>query len=290
MRLDVWVERHMPGMSRSRIQALIRSGHVSAKGLSLKAHRKVTPELEVRVEIPAATPTELIAEPIPLDIIHEDGDIIVVNKPAGLVVHPAAGHTSGTLVNALLCHCRDLAGIGGELRPGIVHRLDRDTSGVMVVAKNESAMLALARQFRTREVEKEYLALVHGRLRPPSGTMDRAIGRSPRNRKKMSTRVSVGRQAITHYETLEILTDVSWVRLRIETGRTHQIRVHLTDRGCPVVGDTTYGRRRTALPATRQMLHAASLSLVHPRTAQRMAFTAPLPADMAAVIAAARSA
>jgi 23S rRNA pseudouridine1911/1915/1917 synthase len=240
--------------------------------------------MEVGVDIPPPVTPELLPEAIPLDILHEDADIIVVNKPAGLVVHPAAGHASGTLVNALLAHCPDLTGIGGEKRPGIVHRLDRDTTGVMVAAKNEVALRALVNQFRHRQVTKEYLALVWGHLAPPSGRAETLIGRSSRDRKKMSATPSSGRPAVTVYRTLEVFAGTSLLSVAIETGRTHQIRVHMAYLGHPVVGDAPYGRqRRDVLPVpvpARQMLHAFRLGLKHPRTGKDLTFEAPMPEDM----------
>jgi 23S rRNA pseudouridine1911/1915/1917 synthase len=209
------------------------------------------------------------------------------------VVHPAAGHAAGTLVNALLYHCRDLAGIGGELRPGIVHRLDRDTSGALVVAKNESALRDLVRQFKARQVRKEYLALVWGQPRPAAGRVETLIGRSPRDRKKMSAQPKSGRPAVTLYETLENLGPAALLRVRIETGRTHQIRVHLAHLGHPVVGDREYGHKRPAplpAPVPRQMLHAERLSCVHPRTGGLLVFSAPVPPDMQTLLAALRRA
>jgi 23S rRNA pseudouridine1911/1915/1917 synthase len=274
----------VPDLSRSRIQSLIRSGHIRLKGQPAKPSQKLSRAVEVSIEIPEPVASELLPEAIPLDILYEDADMIVVNKPAGLVVHPAAGHASGTLVNALLAHCPDLTGIGGEKRPGIVHRLDRDTTGVIVVAKHEVALRALMNQFRHRQVAKEYLALVWGQLSPPSGRAETLIGRSSRDRKKMSATPSSGRPAITVYRTLETFKAASLLSVVIETGRTHQIRVHMAFLGHPVVGDAQYGRsRRDALPIPvpgRQMLHAFHLGLKHPQTGKDLTFEAPMPIDM----------
>jgi 23S rRNA pseudouridine1911/1915/1917 synthase len=207
--------------------------------------------------------------------------MIVINKPAGLVVHPAVGNETGTLVNALLHHCQDLTGIGGEKRPGIVHRLDKDTSGVMVVAKNEKAMNELARQFKERETAKEYLTIVWGIPYGKRGTIETTIGRHPIHRKKMAANVRNGREAVSHYEVLEALGEAALVQIKIETGRTHQIRVHMAHIKSPVIGDTVYGRgRASTIKADRQMLHAAKLSLNHPISGKRMTFEAPLPEDM----------
>jgi len=283
-RLDAWLSLVEPDLSRARIQDLIRSGHIALNGKPTKPSQSLQTGQEIQIDIPPPVEVELKPEAIPLDILFEDSDLIVLNKPAGLVVHPAVGHASGTLVNALLAHCSDLAGIGGEKRPGIVHRLDRDTTGVMVVAKNEKTMRALTSQFKLRETTKEYLALVWGHLNPPAGRTETLIGRNPHDRKKMCTKPTVGRTAITHYETIKIFADTSLLRIRIETGRTHQIRVHMAFLGHSIVGDPQYGRpRRDSLPVPvppRQMLHAAKLSFTHPATEKKLVFEAPLPQDM----------
>ena len=282
-RLDVWLSAQLPELSRARVQALIRSGHITADGRHVKPHHKLAAQAELAVAIPAPAPVALTPEALPLDVLYEDADIIVVNKPAGLVVHPAAGHASGTLVNALLAHCGDLAGIGGELRPGIVHRLDRDTSGAMVVAKHDAAMQHLVAQFKQRRVQKEYMAVVWGVPRARKGRAETLIGRSPHDRKKMSARPATGRPAVTTYEVTEVFPLAAALRVKIETGRTHQIRVHLAYLGHPVVGDTQYGRRRQSpwpIEVHRQMLHAERLAFVHPRRHQPVAFVAPLPQDM----------
>jgi 23S rRNA pseudouridine1911/1915/1917 synthase len=245
--------------------------------------------MTVEVDVPRPTAVELVPQPIPLEVLHEDGDIIVVNKQAGLVVHPAAGHPDGTLVNALLNHCGDLQGIGGELRPGIVHRLDRDTSGVLVAAKNQAAQQSLVDQFKAGRVEKVYLALVTGAPSPPCGTVETLIGRSRHDRKKMSARPASGRKAVTHYETLETFDGVSLLKVCIDTGRTHQIRVHMAHLRHPVLGDRQYGSRRAAASAPRQMLHARRLAFTHPRHGGRMECRAPVPSDMQAVMEALRS-
>ena len=266
------------------MQALIRDGCVAAPGHArLDAAHKVRAGLSVEVTIPAPATVCVAPEPIPLVIAYEDADLVVVNKPPGLVVHPAPGHASGTLVNALLHHCRDLAGIGSELRPGIVHRLDRDTSGLIVVAKTEAAMQSLGRQFRRRSVVKRYAAAVHGLPRPLRGTIDAPIGRSPSDRKRMSTRARKGREALTTYRVVAAVGPCSLVRLHIATGRTHQIRVHMAHAGFPIVGDAQYGRpaldRALPSPPARQMLHAESLAIDHPTTGRRMRFLAPWPDD-----------
>lgn len=285
-RLDVWLSENIEDLSRSRLQELIRDGWVRVNGKTSKPNAGLKIGDQVEVTIPDAVPVELIAEPIPLAVLYEDADIIVINKQAGLVVHPAAGHPSGTLVNALLHHCQDLRGIGGELRPGIVHRLDRDTTGVLIAAKHQAAYEALAAMFKSRVVTKEYRALVWGVPRPDKGRIETLIGRSRHDRKRMSTQTDHGRPAVTWYETLETRGPISMVSLRIETGRTHQIRVHMIHRHCPIVGDPEYGLRHPReLPILpqRQMLHAARLALQHPIARRPMVFDAPIPADMRAV-------
>jgi 23S rRNA pseudouridine1911/1915/1917 synthase len=284
-RLDVFLAG-VSGLSRARIQRLIADGHVLVAGRPQKPRHRVSAGETVQLRIPPTTPLDLVPEAIPLDILHEDDDLIVLNKPAGMVVHPGAGRTSGTLVHALLAHCRTLPGIGGAERPGIVHRLDRDTSGVLVVAKTEAAHQSLSRQFRARVVKKRYLALVHGEVRRDAGRIEAAIGRREHDRKRMGVRERGGRQARTAYQVIRRLPGRTVLALDLETGRTHQIRVHLSHIGHPVVGDQVYGgrreRRRTASEeprAERQMLHAWRLGFHHPRTGRWLEFTAPLPDD-----------
>jgi 23S rRNA pseudouridine1911/1915/1917 synthase len=288
-RLDAWLARSHPGISRARWQELIRGGHVTVGGQPRKANYSLVAGDTAVAVIPPAIPVEVTAEDIALEILHEDADIIVINKPPRLVVHPAPGHASGTLVNALLHHCHDLSGIGGEIRPGIVHRLDQDTSGALVVAKNETAMLNLAAQFKNRATRKEYIAMVWGTPQPPSGIIRTTIGRDPVHRQKMSTRSTRGRDAVSRYRVMKTLDPASLVAVTIETGRTHQIRVHLAHLKHPVVGDLVYGRKNPpALPApvTRQLLHAWKLSFTHPRTGEPMTLEAPWPDDIKNLIAA----
>ncbi len=285
-RLDAWLAARHPHMSRARWQELIKAGRVTLGGLIRKPGYSVAVGDQAEAIIPPPVPVDLIPEAIALNILHEDADMIVLNKPPGIVVHPAPGHASGTLVNALLHHCSDLAGIGGEKRPGIVHRLDRDTSGVLVVAKNGEAMLQLARQFKDRETRKEYAALVWGTPAPAVGTIRAPIGRDPVHRQKMSVRSPHGRDAVTHYQTIRAVGPLALLTLRIETGRTHQIRVHLAHIRHPVVGDPVYGLKRPPLltmPVARQMLHAWRLTLRHPRHGQTMTFEAPWPNDFRAL-------
>lgn len=284
MRLDVWLNRQISDLSRSRIQSLIRSGHITSEGKRTSAHTLTRDGMAVNVDIPDPEPIELVPEEISLDVLYEDKDLIVVNKPAGLVVHPAAGHRRGTLVNALLYHCRDLEGVGGELRPGIVHRLDKDTSGVMVIAKNDRSMDRLSASFKNREVRKEYQAIVHGIPRDGQGVVETRIGRSRHDRKKMSASSPSGRNAVTRYSVIETFKDVALLEVHIETGRTHQIRVHMAHIGHYVVGDKQYGNSRKdrslGFEVHRQMLHSHMLAFRHPSDDREVICRAPLPADM----------
>lgn len=288
-RLDACLARLAPEHSRARWQALIADGRVRLNDqVATKARIAVVAGDAIDYEIPEPTPTRLIPEDRPIDVVFEDDEMLVLNKPPGWVVHPGPGHTDGTLVHALLHHCPDLKGIGGEVRPGIVHRLDRDTSGLLVVAKSELAHRRLVEMFKERSVRKEYVAIVFGRPEPERGVIRTLIGRSDSNRQKMSAKAEHGRMAVTHYEVVESDGRISLVRLRIETGRTHQIRVHMTHIGYPIVGDAMYGARKQeskALGATRQMLHAETLALSHPITGQDLEFFAPMPADMRKVVA-----
>jgi len=291
-RLDRFLTAQIPDYSRSQIQRLIEGGHVTHS-----RHRRVKPNNDIRegdvigVELPEAQASTAQPENLPIDILYDDADVVVVNKPAGMVVHPAAGNASGTLVNALLHHVKDLSGIGGEVRPGIVHRLDKGTSGVMVIAKNDDAHKELARQFHDREVEKEYVALAWGLVQQRK-RINAAIGRDPANRVKMSTRAGRARHAVTRVTWSRDLKGVTLVRVAIATGRTHQIRVHLSAIGHPIVGDALYGgvHRRVPHPLravtklTRPFLHAERLAFIHPRTRERLEFTAPLPKDLEAVL------
>ncbi len=278
-RLDTFIARRCPELSRSHARRLIDEGLVSVNGRQAKPSERVTAGISVSVTIPPPERIDLASEAIPLTIIYQDGDIIVLDKPAGLTVHPAPGHTSGTLVNALLAACPDLRGIAGTLRPGIVHRLDKDTSGLMVVAKNDRAQRALQRQLKEREVRKTYLALVKGVPAPREGTIEAPIGRHPKNRKKMAV-VADGREATTRYRVREEIESGKYSLLEVEpvTGRTHQIRVHLAAIGHPVVGDATYGRRSDAIG--RQFLHAHKLAFAMPLGGRTVEFQSPLPADL----------
>ena len=299
-RLDRFLVSALPDRSRSHIQRLIAEGHVSIRSPVREkrgARQDAKPNLllhdgdRVTVDAPDPTPTETIREALPLDIVYQDADLLVVNKAAGMVVHPAAGHASGTLVNALLHHVTDLSGIGGELRPGIVHRLDRGTSGLMVIAKHDAAHQELARQFRDREVEKEYIALVWGVVQA-GRRIDASIGRDPSNRQRMSARAKHAREAVTRITRARHLPGLTLCQVAIHTGRTHQIRVHLGAIGHPIVGDPLYGgvhRRvrgdvRAVQRLERPFLHAARLVFTHPGDGRRMEFTAPLPDDLREVL------
>ena len=290
LRLDNFLTALLPDHSRSQIQRLIKEGHLRGPGAG-KASSVVHTGQEFEMDIPDPAPATPEAEDLPLRIIFQDSDVVVLDKPAGMVVHPAAGHSGGTLVNALLHHVKDLSGVGGELRPGIVHRLDRGTSGLMVVAKNDRAHQELSRQFRDREVDKEYIALVWGTVQA-GRRIDAAIGRDPAQRQKMSTRARRARSAVTRVTYAHHLEGVSLLHVAIATGRTHQIRVHLSGIGHPIVGDATYGgvhRRtgpnlRSVLRLERPFLHSARLAFTHPGDSRRVEFDSPLPPDLQSVL------
>ena len=283
-RLDVTLVRHIPELSRSYAQRLIEDGQVLVDGTVRKANYKLRGGEEIACTVPPAEEIEIRAEAIPLDVLYEDEDMIVINKPRGMVVHPAAGVASGTLVNALLYHCKDLSGINGALRPGIVHRLDKDTSGVMVAAKNDMAHHFLARQIRDKEARREYRAIVHGNIVPRAGVITGDIGRHPTDRKKMAIVRENGKPATTHFEVLERFGAYTYVACCLETGRTHQIRVHMTSIGHPLVGDAKYTAKKNPFAIAGQALHSLTLSLSHPRTGEEMAFKARLPADMEEIL------
>lgn len=272
------------GVPRAQARRWIDLGHVRLNAAACRASQKVREGDVLETAPPAPAETDVVAEAIPLAVLHEDADVIVVDKPAGLVVHPAPGHPGGTLVNALLHHCRDLGGIGGELRPGIVHRLDKGTSGVMVVAKNDAALAGLASQWKRHSIERVYRALVRGLPSAGEGRVERAIGRHRTDRKRMSVVTTRGREARTAYRVIERFPKAGcvWLEIRPETGRTHQIRVHLASAGLPILGDPVYGRAsEPGVVIERPALHAALLGFDHPRSGQRLRFEAPLPEDLA---------
>ena len=279
-RLDVFLSLQKKEISRSRLKKLIVEGLVKVNGLVRPVSYKIREGDQVTVQIPAPVPLNTIAEPIQLDIIFEDKYLLALNKPPGIVVHPAPGHYTGTLVNALLNHCKDLPGIGGIERPGIVHRLDKDTSGLVLVAKTDGSHKNLAAQFKKREIHKEYLAIVKGNVKKDQGLIHATIGRHKVHRKKMDTRTSNGREASTEYQVIHRCKDWSYVKLWPKTGRTHQIRVHLASIHHPVIGDQLYGRKSPNLKMSRQALHAHRLELQHPILDSILSFKAPLPSDI----------
>lgn len=303
-RIDRWLADSLPDRSRTEIQRWIKEGRIAVAGAPAKANLRLAEGQLITIDIPAApaAPT-VMAEDFPLSIVYEDDDLLVIDKPAGMVVHPAPGHSAGTLVNAVLHHCPDIAGVGGERRPGIVHRLDKETSGLIVVAKHDSAHRNLQSQFKARTIYKEYLALLEGRLHPDHGRITAPIGRHPVDRKRMAvlapdlaTGRSEGRAAVTDFQVLEVYTapvygrstslaTFSFVKAVLHTGRTHQIRVHFAWLQHPVVGDTVYGFKTPRLPLARQFLHAHRLRLRLPSTGEEREFVAPLPADLAEVLA-----
>lgn len=289
MRVDVFLARKRSGLSRSYIQKLIRQGKVTVNGAQVRPSQRVKQNDKIVMQVPE--PVELKVEPenIFLDIFYEDEDVLVVNKPRGMVVHPAEGNYSGTLVNALLFHCRDLSGINGILRPGIVHRLDKDTSGLLMVAKNDKSHLCLAEQLKERRVKRFYLALVHGNVKKDAGIVEAPVGRDPKNRQKMAVTWCNSRPARTRYKVLERLSNYTLLKLKLDTGRTHQIRVHMKYIGHPIVGDPKYGLLCPHFNLNGQFLHAAVLGFFHPRTKAYLEFTAPLPDELSNLLKKLRS-
>ncbi len=285
-RLDKILAQHLPEFSRSRMQQLIGQGQVSAGGETITdASRKVKSGETYILTVPPPESSELASTEIALNIIFEDKHFLVIDKPAGMTVHPAPGHYTDTLVNALLAHCGDsLSGIGGVMRPGIVHRIDKDTSGLLVVAKNDAAHKHLAEQLAERTLKRQYIAIVKGIPTPAIGTIDANIARSNTNRKKMAVVKSGGRASVTHYKVEEMFESAALVRCTLETGRTHQIRVHLGHKGYPIIGDQVYGRKGKTFDFPRQALHAAMLTLIHPKTGKQMEFLSPIPQDMQELI------
>lgn len=284
LRLDVFLAAQLKELSRSYIQRLIGDAHITVNGKPAKANYKLHIADEVEMCIPPAEILTAKPENIPLDIIYEDEHIIVVNKPRGMVVHPAAGNESGTLVNALLYHCTDLSGINGTIRPGIVHRLDKDTSGVMVAAKTDKAHASLAFQIKNRIASRRYLAIVHGNIREEQGIINAPIGRDPNDRQKMAVTFTNSKQAVTNFRVLQRFGDYSFVECKLLTGRTHQIRVHMAYIGHPVAGDPKYGPQRPHFNIAGQALHSTELMLNHPVLEKKMIFSAPLPEDMQEII------
>lgn len=277
-RIDVYIAEYKEELSRSRVQKLIENGLVTVNGKAVKSNYKLRKGDILEVEIPDPEPLEIEAEDIPLDIIYEDKDVVIVNKPQGMVVHPAPGHYSGTLVNALMYHCKDdLSGINGQMRPGIVHRIDKDTSGVLMIAKSDAAHNSLAQQLAVHSITRKYYAVVCGNIKEDSGTVDKPIGRNPKDRKKMAV-VQGGRRAVTHYRVLERFGGkYTLIEAQLETGRTHQIRVHMASLGHPLLGDTVYGSEKQPFKLQGQVLHAKVLGFNHPSDGRYVEFESPLP-------------
>ena len=281
-RVDSFLAAQTEGLTRSTAARLLEEGHVTAEGKPLAKNYRLRGGETIFVEQPDPVETAVTAQDIPLDVVYEDDDVIVVNKPAGLVVHPAPGHPDGTLVNALLHHCGEsLSGIGGEKRPGIVHRIDRDTSGLIIAAKNDAAHLGLSAQLADHSLARTYECLVVGKLREDSGTVDAPIARHATDRKKMAVRPD-GRRAVTHWEVVARYESITHVRCRLETGRTHQIRVHMAYIGHPILGDTVYGAHKSVSGLTGQCLHAVGLQFTHPRTGEKITLTCDLPEEFQA--------
>ncbi|MBS3899089.1 MAG: RluA family pseudouridine synthase [Dethiobacter sp.] len=288
-RLDAVAAKLADNLSRSRVQKLIEQSLVLVDGVPQKANYRLRTGQLVEISLPDVTPTVVAAEEIALNILYEDEDLLVIDKPKGLVVHPAAGHLSGTLVNALLYHCDDLSGISGEARPGIVHRLDKDTSGVLLVAKNDRAHRNLSEQFKEHSITREYVAIVQGNVALASGSIDAPIARHPRERKKMSVApASKGRRAVTHFSVLEQFDGYTYLACSLETGRTHQIRVHLASIGHPVVGDPLYGYKRKQVKLAGQALHARLLGFIHPTSGVPLEFCSDPPAEFVELLGALR--
>ena len=278
-RLDAFLASSLDELTRSQATRLIESGAVTVNGKAVSKSYKLAGGEEVAVTLPAPEPVEAVAQDIPLDVVYEDADVIVVNKPSGMVVHPAPGHADGTLVNALLYHCAgSLSGVGGALRPGIVHRIDRDTSGLIIAAKNDAAHRFLSAQLADHTLARTYECIVVGTLREDSGTVDAPIARHPTDRKRMAV-VQGGRPAVTHWEVIARCPGFTHVRCRLETGRTHQIRVHMAYLGHPILGDTVYGAKKEVAGLTGQCLHAVGLRFLHPRTHKAVELSCPLPEE-----------
>lgn len=278
IRIDRCLSEKCPQLSRSYIQKLLKDGRICVNGRPVKANYKVQERDQILLSLPELKDPDILPEEIPLDILYEDEDVLVVNKPKDMVVHPSAGHTEGTLVNAVLAHCKgNLSGINGVMRPGIVHRIDKDTTGALLICKNDEAHRDLAEQLKEHTIRRRYRAIVAGNLKEDEGTVDAPIGRHPVDRKKMAINHKNGKEAVTHYRVLERFGNATYIECRLETGRTHQIRVHMSSLGHPLLGDETYGPFKNPYHLQGQALHAMILGFVHPRTGAYMEFTAPLP-------------
>lgn len=277
-RLDKYLSMQMPNVTRSFLQKLIKEGWVTINGHPAKAKDKLKEKQEITVNIPPAQNTDIVPENISLDILYEDDDILIINKPKGMVVHPSAGHISGTLVNAVLYHCKDsLSGIHGEIRPGIVHRIDKDTTGSLVVCKNDESHLCVAEQIKHHSIQRIYRGIVSGNFKEAQGRIEGNIGRHPKDRKKMAVVSAGGKAAVTHFTLLEQWKSAAYMEFRLETGRTHQIRVHMASIGHPLLGDTVYGNPKNPYHLTGQALHAMTIGLKHPKTGEYLEVSAPLP-------------
>lgn len=277
-RIDKFLGGTLEGLSRSYIQKLLKEGNITVDSKAVKANYKLSEGNQIEVLIPDPEILDVLPEDIPLDILYEDDDILIVNKPKGMVVHPAPGHPNHTLVNAVMYHCgANLSGINGVIRPGIVHRIDQNTTGSLLVCKNDHAHQILAEQLKEHSITRRYHAIVHGNLKADTGTVNASIGRHPTDRKKMSTKASNGRHAVTHYKVLERFGNYTYIECELETGRTHQIRVHMASIGHPILGDDVYGPAKCPFHLEGQTLHAKVLGIVHPTTGEYMEFDAPLP-------------
>ncbi len=277
-RLDLFLTEVLSDLTRSRIQKLITDDNIRVNNKGIRSNYKLRVHDEICVEIPDAKETELKAEQIPLEIVYEDDCMLVVNKPQGMVVHPAAGNYSGTLVNALMAHCGGrLSGINGEIRPGILHRIDKDTSGLLMVAKNDKAHLGLSSQIKEHSLTREYLALVHGKIKEEKGTIDAPIGRDEKDRKRMTITQKNSKNAVTHFFVVERFDKYTFIRCRLETGRTHQIRVHMSKNGHPIVGDPVYGAKKEEFKLNGQLLHAHMIGFIHPENGEYMEFSCKIP-------------
>lgn len=277
-RVDKFLSMMMPEQSRSYLQKIIKEGSVLVNGNPVKASYRMDAEDEVVIDLPELKEPEILAEDIPLDILYEDADLLMVNKPKGMVVHPSAGHQSGTLVNAVMYHCRDqLSGINGVMRPGIVHRIDKDTTGALVICKNDFAHNHVAEQLKVHSITRKYRAIVHGVIKEEEGTVDAPIGRHPIERKKMAVNEKNGKRAVTHYRVLKRFANHTYIECQLETGRTHQIRVHMAHLHHPILGDTVYGPEKNPYHLEGQTLHAQILGLIHPVTGEYVEVEAPLP-------------
>lgn len=284
-RIDRYLTEMLPEQSRSFFQKLIRDGFVMVNHIIVKVNYRLKTGDVIEIDIPDAVPTEIVPENIPLDILYEDDDLLIVNKPKGMVVHPAVGHSTGTLVNAIMYHCQgNLSGINGEIRPGIVHRIDKDTTGSLIICKNDEAHRNIAEQIKEHSVTRRYVGVVAGTFSEESGTVEGAIGRHPNDRKRMTINEKNGKPAVTHYRVLQTLKGASFMEFELETGRTHQIRVHMASISHPLLGDTVYGNSKNPYKLQGQALHARTIGFIHPTTGEYIEVSAPIPEYMAELV------